>query len=157
MTEEKSDKKKPLPLPKKEEIKEEKSVSDKIDRSNFTEEELNDLDGIDYLNSLKVLEYKLKILEAQIAKIDGRTPRELMQRKVKLSLKIKLMKEQLDSGDVSPKDYFTLLSQQMVHDRQLFALFKQEKDLKNAKLIAERIKIMMAEMTELKDVIKKSK
>ena len=67
------------------------------------------------------------------------------------------MKEQLDSGDVSPKDYFTLLSQQMVHDRQLFALFKQEKDLKNAKLIAERIKIMMAEMTELKDVIKKSK
>ena len=103
------------------------------------------------------MEYKLKILEAQIAKIDGRTPRELMQRKVKLSLKIKLMKEQLDSGDVSPKDYFTLLSQQMVHDRQLFALFKQEKDLKNAKLIAERIKIMMAEMTELKDVIKKSK
>ena len=144
-------------IPKKEEIKEEKRVSDKIDRSNFTEEELNDLDGIDYLNSLKVLEYKLKILEAQIAKIDGRTPRELMQRKVKLSLKIKLMKEQLDSGDVSPKDYFSLLSQQMVHDRQLFALFKQEKDLKNAKLIAERIKIMMAEMTELKDVIKKSK
>ena len=59
-------------IPKKEEIKEEKRVSDKIDRSNFTEEELNDLDGIDYLNSLKVLEYKLKILEAQIAKIDGR-------------------------------------------------------------------------------------
>ena len=36
------------------------------------------------------------------------------------------MKQQLENGDVSPKDYFTLLSQQMVHDRQLFALFKQE-------------------------------
>ena len=45
----------------------------------------------------------------------------------------------------------------MIHDRKLFALFKQEKDLKNAKIIAERIKLMMAEMTELKDVIKNNK
>ena len=47
----------------------------------FTEEELADIDGIDYLNSLKVLEHKLKILEDQIAKISGRTPREIMQKK----------------------------------------------------------------------------
>ena len=129
--------------------------TNKVDRSMFTEEELADIDGIDYLNSLKVLEHKLKILEDQIAKISGRTPREIMQKKVKMSCKIKLMKQQLENGDVSPKDYFTLLSQQMVHDRQLFALFKQEKDLKNAKIVAERIKIMMEEMNELKEIIKK--
>ena len=65
------------------------------------------------------------------------------------------MKQQLENGDVSPKDYFTLLSQQMVHDRQLFALFKQEKDLKNAKLVAERLKIMLAEINELEKQNKK--
>ena len=149
---------KPKPKPKKgeEKPKEEKpKETNKVDRSMFTEEELADIDGIDYLNSLKVLEHKLKILEDQIAKISGRTPREIMQKKVKMSCKIKLMKQQLENGDVSPKDYFTLLSQQMVHDRQLFALFKQEKDLKNAKIVAERIKIMMEEMNELKDKIKK--
>ena len=149
---------KPKPKPKEEEEKpkEEKPKEiNKVDRSMFTEEELADIDGIDYLNSLKVLEHKLKILEDQIAKISGRTPREIMQKKVKMSCKIKLMKQQLENGDVSPKDYFTLLSQQMVHDRQLFALFKQEKDLKNAKIVAERIKIMMEEMNELKDIIKK--
>ena len=149
---------KPKPKPKKgeEKPKEEKpKETNKVDRSMFTEEELADIDGIDYLNSLKVLEHKLKILEDQIAKISGRTPREIMQKKVKMSCKIKLMKQQLENGDVSPKDYFTLLSQQMVHDRQLFALFKQEKDLKNAKIVAERIKIMMEEMNELKDIIKK--
>ena len=80
-----------------------------------------------------------------------------MQKKVKMSCKIKLMKQSMENGDVSPKDYFKLLSEQMVHDRQLFALCKQEKDLKNAKIIAERIKIMMKEMTELKDLIKKNK
>ena len=149
---------KPKPKPKKEEEKpkeEKPKETNKVDRSMFTEEELADIDGIDYLNSLKVLEHKLKILEDQIAKISGRTPREIMQKKVKMSCKIKLMKQQLENGDVSPKDYFTLLSQQMVHDRQLFALFKQEKDLKNAKIVAERIKIMMEEMNELKEIIKK--
>ena len=149
---------KPKPKPKEEEEKpkeEKPKETNKVDRSMFTEEELADIDGIDYLNSLKVLEHKLKILEDQIAKISGRTPREIMQKKVKMSCKIKLMKQQLENGDVSPKDYFTLLSQQMVHDRQLFALFKQEKDLKNAKIVAERIKIMMEEMNELKDIIKK--
>ena len=149
---------KPKPKPKEEEEKpkeEKPKETNKVDRSMFTEEELADIDGIDYLNSLKVLEHKLKILEDQIAKISGRTPREIMQKKVKMSCKIKLMKQQLENGDVSPKDYFTLLSQQMVHDRQLFALFKQEKDLKNAKIVAERIKIMMEEMNELKDKIKK--
>ena len=149
---------KPKPKPKEEEEKpkeEKPKETNKVDRSMFTEEELADIDGIDYLNSLKVLEHKLKILEDQIAKISGRTPREIMQKKVKMSCKIKLMKQQLENGDVSPKDYFTLLSQQMVHDRQLFALFKQEKDLKNAKIVAERIKIMMEEMNELKEIIKK--
>ena len=149
---------KPKPKPKEEEEKpkeEKPKETNKVDRSMFTEEELADIDGIDYLNSLKVLEHKLKILEDQIAKISGRTPREIMQKKVKMSCKIKLIKQQLENGDVSPKDYFTLLSQQMVHDRQLFALFKQEKDLKNAKIVAERIKIMMEEMNELKDKIKK--
>ena len=74
-----------------------------------------------------------------------------------MSCKIKLMKQGMESGEVTPKDYFGLLSQQMIHDRQLFALFKQEKDLKNAKIMAERIKLMMEEMTELKDVIKGKK
>ena len=154
----KEQKEEKAPEPKPEEKKEQKAnTSNTVDRSMFPEEELADIDGVDYLNSLKVLEFKLKTLEDQIAKISGRTPKEMLQRKVKLSYKIKLMKTEMDNGNVSPKDYFSLLSEQMIHDRKLFALFKQEKDLKNAKIIAERIKLMMAEMTELKDVIKNNK
>jgi hypothetical protein len=135
---------------KKEEVKKEaKKENNKVDRSMFSEEELADIDGIDYLNSLKVLEFKLKSLEDQIAKISGRTPRELLQRKAKLGAKIKLMKQELDNGNVSTKDYLSLLAEQMIHNRQLFNLFKQEKDLKNAKIVAERMKIMIAEINEL--------
>ena len=145
----------------KKEIKKEKKVEttekkegQNVDRSMFTPEELADIDGVDYLNSLKVLEHKLKILEDQISKISGRTPKDMLQKKVKMTVKIKLLKQKMEEGEVTPKDYFALIAKQIVHDRQLFNLFKQEKDLKNAKIVAERIKLMMEEMNELKELIK---
>ena len=125
----------------------------KLDKSLFKEEELADVDGVDYLNSLKVLEYKLKILEAQIAKISGRTPRELMQKKVKMSCKIKMFQQQMEDGDVTPTDYYNLLTQQLTHDNSLFTYFKQEKDLEKAKLVAIRIKLMNEEISELKQYL----
>ena len=125
----------------------------KLEKNMFKEEELADVDGVDYLNSLKVLEYKLKILEAQIAKISGRTPRELMQKKIKISCKIKMFQQQMGDGDVTPKDYYNLLAQQLTHDNSLFAYFKQEKDLEKAKLVAIRIKLMNEEIAELKQYL----
>ena len=120
----------------------------------FKDEELADVDGVDYLNSLKVLEYKLKILEDQIAKISGRTPRELMQKKIKMSCKIKIIQQQMGDGDVSPQDYHNLLNQQLIHDQALFAFLKQEKNLEKAKLVAIRIKLMNEEITELSQYLK---
>ena len=120
----------------------------------FKDEELADVDGVDYINSLKVLEYKLKLLEAQIAKISGRTPRELMQKKVKMSCKIKMFQQQMGDGEVTPQDYYNLLNQQLTHDKALFTYFKQEKDLEKAKLVAIRIKLMNEEIEELKQLMK---
>ena len=126
----------------------------KIDKSMFKEEELADVDGVDYINSLKVLEYKLKLLEAQIAKISGRTPRELLQKKVKMSCKIKMFQQQMGDGDVTPQDYYTLLSQQLIHDKNLFTYFKQENEIEKAKLVAIRLKLMNEEIEELKQYLK---
>ena len=60
-----------------------------IDKSKFKPEELVDVDIIDNLNSLKVLDYKLKEIEIKIKKIDGRTPKEILQKKVKMKFKKK--------------------------------------------------------------------
>ena len=60
-----------------------------IDKSKFKPEELEDVDIIDNLNSLKVLDFKIKELETKIKKIDGRTPREMLQKKIKMNCKKK--------------------------------------------------------------------
>ena len=138
---------------KSNEQNQEATATAKIDKSMFKDEELADIDGVDYINSLKVLEYKLKLLEAQISKISGRTPRDLMQKKVKMSCKIKMFTQQMNDGDVTPQDYYNLLTQQITHDQSLFTYLKQENQIDKAKLVAIRIKLMNEEITELKQYL----
>ena len=125
----------------------------KIDKSLFKDEELADVDGVDYINSLKVLEYKLKLLEKEIANISGRTPRAMMQKKIKMSCKIKMFKQQMENGDVTPQDYHGLLTQQLTHDQALFSYLKQANEIEKAKLVAIRIKLMNEEIAELKQYL----
>ena len=77
-----------------------------------------------------------------------------MQKKIKMSCKIKMFQQQMGDGDVSPQDYYNLLTQQITHDQTLFAYLKQENEIEKAKLVAIRIKLMNEEITELKQYIK---
>ena len=127
---------------------------EKLDKSLFKEEELNDPDNIDNLNSLKVLKDSLKKLEDKISKIDGRTPRELMMKKVKINCKIKSFESQMGDGEFEPKDYLALMEQQLKHDILLCKYFKQENELEKAKIVFCRINLLNEEIAELKKYLK---
>ena len=76
-----------------------------------------------------------------------------MQKKVKMSCKIKMFTQQMNDGDVTPQDYYNLLTQQITHDQSLFTYLKQENQIDKAKLVAIRIKLMNEEITELKQYL----
>jgi hypothetical protein len=119
-----------------------------VDRSEFSEEELKDPDCINNLNTLMVLEFKQKKYEDISSKIDGRTPRELMQRIVK----IKCKKNQLNDAmgeDIGPEDYLALLRTTFEHDKKLATYFNQQKDSEKSKLVSERLPLLIKEMEEL--------
>ena len=119
-----------------------------VDRSEFSEEELKDPDCINNLNTLMVLEFKQKKYEDISSKIDGRTPRELMQRIVK----IKCKKNQLNDAmgeDIGPEDYLALLRSTFEHDKKLATYFNQQKDSEKSKLVSERLPLLIKEMEEL--------
>ena len=119
-----------------------------VDRSEFSEEELKDPDCINNLNTLMVLEFKQKKYEDISSKIDGRTPRELMQRIVK----IKCKKNQLNDAmgeDIGPEDYLALLRNTFEHDKKLATYFNQQKDSEKSKLVSERLPLLIKEMEEL--------
>ncbi len=125
-----------------------------IDKSKFKPEELEDVDIIDNLNSLKVLEFKIKELELKIKKIDGRTPRELLQKKVKMNCKKKQLEDGMGDGTISPKDYMEFMKVQLEHDQLLAMYMKQNNQEEKMKTILTRVNLLKQEMEELKKFIK---
>ena len=129
------------------------SSNEKIDKNIFKEEELEDVDYIDNLNSLKVLKDRLIKIEEKISKIDGRTPRELLQKKVKINVKIKTIEGSMGEGELSPKDYSLILDTQLKHDILLCKYLKQENEIEKAKIVYTRIKLLNEEINELKQYL----
>ena len=119
-----------------------------IDKSEFTEEELRDPDCINCLNTLQVLEFKLNKYEEISKKIDGRTPRELMQRIVKIKCKKNSLTEAL-GDDIGPEDYIQLLRSTFEKDKKLVTYFNQIKDAEKSKLVSERLPLIIKETEEL--------
>ena len=120
----------------------------KIDKSQFKEEELEDPDCVESLNTLSVLEFKRDKYEEIRNKIDGRTPRELLQRIVKIKCKYQELENSL-GDDISPQEYLTLLKVTFEHDKRLAEYFKQIGDFKKFELVNERLPLIVKETEEL--------
>ena len=125
-----------------------------IDKSKFKPEELEDVDFIDNLNTLKVLEFKIKELELKIKKIDGRTPREMLQKKVKMNCKKKQLENGMEEGTISPKDYMEFMRVQLEHDQLLAMYMKQTNQEEKMKTVMQRTVLIKQEMEELKKYMK---
>lgn len=119
-----------------------------IDKSEFKEEELKDPDCLDCLQTLQVLEFKINKYEEIRNKIDGRTPRELMQRIIRMKCKKQSLTDALGE-DISPQDYLTLLRTTFAHDKKLADYFNQNKDSEKSKLVSERLPLIIKETEEL--------
>ena len=126
----------------------------KIDKNIFKPEEIEDVDIIDNLNTLKVLDLKIKELEEKMKKIDGRTPREMLQKKVRMSCKKKQIEAGMGDGTISPADYMELMKGQLEHDQLLGLYMKQNNEEAKYNIIMVRIKLIKQEIEELKSFVK---
>jgi hypothetical protein len=125
-----------------------------IDKSEFSPDELDDPDHINCLQTLKVLEFKINKYQAISDKIEGRTPRALMQRIIRMKCKKKSLEESLGE-DIGPEDYLTLLKTTFAHDKKLVDYFNQEKDKEKSLLVSERLPLLFQETEELMKQMKK--
>ena len=88
-----------------------------IDASAFKPEELKDPDIADNLNSMKVLDFKINELDAKIKKIEGRTPKPLREKLIKMKCKKKVLEESLGES-INPTQYVEMMKTQFKHDKQ---------------------------------------
>lgn len=128
---------------------------EKISASEFSPNELNDPDDADCLNSLVVLETKVKAIEAEIAKVEGRPPMNLRQKKMKVSCKLKMLKDSIESGGLSLDKYVGMLATQYQRDIKLCQYFKQNNEINKFKIVEQRLPLLKKELDEGMVMVKK--
>jgi hypothetical protein len=147
------------PAVKPEEVKKDTVVKTEViyNVSDFTQEELENPDVVDNLNSIEVLAFKLNKLNNEVKKIEGRVPRTLRDPINKLTVKKQILMNQIEGGVFSPEDYLMIMKNQLEKDKKLQQYFTDKGDMAKKQLVSERMPILIKEITEGINFLKKNK
>ena len=130
----------PLPKPK-----------NHVDKSELNEDHIKDPGNGDLYRTLYCLNDALKILDEQIQKIDGRTPRPLLQKKIKFQTMIQYLNENLGE-EIDVETYKQLLQQDLMRDKKLCDYFMQENDKPKYAIVSARYNSELRELKELETI-----
>ncbi len=125
--------------------------------SDFTQEELENPDVVDNLNSIEVLTFKLNKLNNEVKKIEGRVPRTLRDPINRLTVKKQILMNQIEGGVFSPEDYLMIMKNQLEKDKKLQQYFTDKGDMAKKQLVSERLPILIKEITDGINFLKKNK
>ncbi len=101
------------------------------------------------------MEFKVKMLDIEIKNIEGRTPSDLRRKYLNTKVRMNSLKEAIEEGNLSLKDYIIILQKQVDKDKKLKLFFIQAKDNKKATIINEKLVIMVKELREALELEKK--
>ena len=124
-----------------------------VDKDSFKNEELEDVDFIDNLNTRKVLEIKIKEIIEKIKMKEGKTPIELVQKKINMMNKKQTLEKGFEDGTITPKEYIDLMKKSLEHDQLLAIYMKQNNEYEKMNIVIERIELIKQEMAEIKQFI----
>ena len=119
----------------------------------FKAEELIDPCCPDIIVTAKSLDYEIKKLDEKIAKIEGRTPKELRDKRNKMVCKKQILENML--GDqINPQQYAAIVKDSIDHHRKLQKYFQDKNEIDKQKIVTERINVLVSEMNEIINLLK---
>lgn len=123
-------------------------IKSKIDPSIFTKEELENPDVVENLVSKRVLDIKIKRVNDAIQKIEGRAPPDLRKRFLSLKHKKNIIEKGITEGEINAQQYLDMMKKQYERDRLLAAYLDSIGEKEKAKLVNERVSLLMMEIDE---------
>ena len=117
--------------------------------SDFSADELKDPDLVANLVSLTVLKDRLAIMEDKYSKVEGRPPKELRDRLMKIRVQLKCLEKSMEEGVITIEAYTAKLNLQLIHDKKLVQYFKDKGEVEKENICIERAKLMLNELKEL--------
>ena len=125
--------------------------SEFVDPSELNEKEKNDPGNEEFYQTLYATKDALDTLENKIQKIDGRTPKPLLNKKVKLATYYQFLKDNIGT-QIQLDSYKIVLNNGIKRDRKLMNYFLQIKDREKYEIILARLKNEIREFKELQQM-----
>ena len=125
--------------------------SEFIDPSTLNEKEKNDPGNEEFYQTLYATKNALDTLEMKIQKIDGRTPKPLLNKKIKLGTYYQFLKENIGT-EIQLDKYKIVLNNGIQRDKKLMNYFLQIKDREKYEIVLARLNNEIKEFKELQQM-----
>ena len=125
--------------------------SEFIDPSTLNEKEKNDPGNEEFYQTLYATKNALDTLEMKIQKIDGRTPKPLLNKKIKLGTYYQFLKENIGT-EIQLDKYKIVLNNGIQRDKKLMNYFLQIKDKEKYEIVLARLNFEIKEFKELQQM-----
>ena len=116
--------------------------------NDLSEKEKNDPGNEEFYHTLYATENVLYKLEKIIQKIEGRTPKDLFNKKIKLSTYCQFLKKSIGE-EISIENYKIVLTNDINRDKKLLEYFYEIKDKEKYEIVLDRLKNEIKEFNEL--------
>ena len=117
--------------------------------SDFSEEEMLDPHCLSLIITLNSILYEIQFIDDNLKKIEGRTPKEIRQKKNRLCVQSEILKNKIEEGKISVKQYKQICKNILEKHLKLLKYYINKKEKDKSEVIQKRIYLIKNEIDQL--------
>ena len=121
----------------------------KYKMSDFTQEEIFDPRSLSLIITLNAILYEIQCIDDGLKKIEGRTPKEIRQRKNRLYVQSNILKSKIEDGKISKKQYKQICKNILDKHLKLLKYFSIKHETEKMDIIKKRIYLINMELEQI--------
>ena len=121
----------------------------KYKMSDFTKEEIFDPRSLSLIITLNAILYEIQCIDDGLKRIEGRTPKEIRQKKNRLYVQSSILKNKIEDGKISKKQYRQICKNILDKHLKLLKYFSDKNENEKIDIIKKRIYLINMELEQI--------
>ena len=121
----------------------------KYKMSDFTKEEIFDPKSLSLIITLNSILYEIQCIDDGLKRIEGRTPKEIRQKKNRLYVQSSILKNKIEDGKISKKQYRQICKNILDKHLKLLKYFTDKNENEKIDIIKKRIYLINMELEQI--------
>ena len=120
-----------------------------VDTQDFTKEEIFDPKSLSLIITLNSILYEIQCIDDGLKRIEGRTPKEIRQKKNRLYVQSSILKNKIEDGKISKKQYRQICKNILDKHLKLLKYFSDKNENEKIDIIKKRIYLINMELEQI--------